>query len=117
PDVCGGDPTMPNQCACPPQPDEEFCARHRRNCGTYSAMDNCGDMRTADCGSCADPSVCDPDRNVCDCAGQTDQQFCDDNGAECGEFSGTDACGNPKVAGCGSCPGTDVCGPDNTCQP
>jgi hypothetical protein len=43
---------------CTPESDSTFCARLGKNCGTVSGNDNCGNPRSASCGSCTAPQTC-----------------------------------------------------------
>lgn len=44
--------------ACVPETDQAFCARATDACETRTAPDNCGAMRTADCGACTGGKGC-----------------------------------------------------------
>src|SRR6185436_10870145 len=44
----------------------------------------------------------------------TDAQFCASNGKNCGSFTGTNMCGNPRTANCGSCTAPATCGGGGT---
>jgi hypothetical protein len=64
--VCGLN--EPAVCGCEPESADEFCARLARDCGTVSAPDNCGEVRTEECGTCAGDEVCgESTPNVCGC--------------------------------------------------
>lgn len=65
PETCGGEGT-PNVCGCTPESPLAFCQRYDANCGTLSAEDNCGVMRSVTCGSCTGAAECSPE-NRCDC--------------------------------------------------
>jgi NedA-like, galactose-binding domain len=43
---------------CTPESDLDFCARKSKNCGTFTATDNCGVSRMASCGTCAALQAC-----------------------------------------------------------
>lgn len=50
--------------ACSPESDMQFCTRQAKNCDSFSAMDNCNQPRSANCGTCsAAAPVCHA--NVC----------------------------------------------------
>lgn len=110
---------------CTPEHDSTFCASGAKNCGTYTAPDNCGTERSADCGPCILPKVCGGAgvANVCGqpaaCTDtETDAAFCERNAKECGEFIGTDKCDEPRTAQCGGCDLPESCGGGgvaNTC--
>lgn len=116
PETCGGGENA-NQCGCTPETNDGFCDRLAATCGDVTAEDNCGVMRTANCG----PENCGDDTddvecggggtpNVCACTSQTDQQFCTANAASCGTISETDGCGNMRTVNCGNCSGYETCG-------
>ncbi len=44
--------------SCQAESDAELCARKQKNCGSYMAADNCGQVRTVDCGSCSGSETC-----------------------------------------------------------
>ncbi len=115
PETCGGAGTV-GECGCSDdRTDEQFCADYLASCGQLIAVDDCGQSRTAMCGSCSQGTC---NQNKCDCAQQSDAQFCAEQGAECGTVSGTDACSNPRTTDCGECTGGDQCDElTNTCKP
>ena len=43
---------------CVAETDAVFCTRLQATCDSVSAVDNCGDMRTASCGMCGAGSAC-----------------------------------------------------------
>lgn len=118
-DGCGGscgncganEACMNGRCVtqCSPESDPAFCARLGKNCGAVAANDNCGQARTAMCGSCSPPQTCQAD-NLCRCVPETDTAFCARSGRTCGLFSGTDSCGLPRSANCGTCLAPQTCG-------
>ena len=118
---CGGCPpggscgvSAANRCSCQGEPDRQFCQRHGKSCGTFSAKDNCGVQRTLDCGSCLAPQRCAGGgvANICgpDCVPESDAEFCDRQRADCGVLVGSDNCGSPRKATCGVCSGKESCG-------
>jgi endonuclease/exonuclease/phosphatase family metal-dependent hydrolase len=73
-----------------------FCARYGRVCGAYSDVDNCGNVRFDDCGTCTFPQKCG-DAGTCGCT----QKTCAEVGRACGEaYVG---CG--AYLDCGPCDG------------
>ncbi len=52
--VCGG--------GCTSESNSAFCTRLGKNCGSVTALDNCGISRTANCGTCTSGTCAD---NVC----------------------------------------------------
>jgi len=63
PDCTEGCVNGQNYC-CAPESNAAFCSRLGKNCGSYTANDNCGYSRTANCGSCSGRNVCSGS-NVC----------------------------------------------------
>jgi hypothetical protein len=105
-----------NSCtACIPESDAKFCQRNAAQCGTLTAADNCGTLRTRACGTaCGAGTVCQS--NQCICPSEDNATFCRRLGAVCGAKSGTDNCGRSRtVSSCGSCGGGQVCGANNQC--
>lgn len=49
---------------CVPETDAAFCTRVSKTCETVANMDNCGQARTADCGTCTGTDACEA--NVCE---------------------------------------------------
>lgn len=49
---------LPEPDACVPEDDAAFCARITDACESQSAADNCGAMRTVDCGACTGGKGC-----------------------------------------------------------
>src|SRR3954469_22936767 len=49
-------PDGPGHCVA--ETDAVFCTRLQATCDSVSAVDNCGDMRTASCGMCGAGSAC-----------------------------------------------------------
>lgn len=111
PNVCGPDTS------CVPEDDASLCASMGMNCGSVNAPDNCGTFRTVACGTCADDERCGlVETNVCSSCIETDQQFCHRNGKFCGNFTGTDLCGERRSVQCGGCTAGSVCAA-NACVP
>ena len=94
--------------ACTPETDSEFCDRNNRDCGTYTAEDNCGNTRTVDCGSCGSGEVCENGICVSDCVPET----CSSLGYNCGTHN--DGCGG--TISCGSCSSGESC-ENGKCEP
>ncbi|MGI5865588.1 MAG: WD40/YVTN/BNR-like repeat-containing protein, partial [Myxococcales bacterium] len=115
PETCGGG-GAPGVCGCTSESDAAFCARLGKDCGSVSGTDNCGRSRWAYCGSCNHPETCGGGgtANVCGCTPETNAAFCARLGKECGTFSGTDNCGQPRTASCGSCASPESCGGGGT---
>ena len=84
-----------------------------RECGTLSVEDNCGAVRSVDCGQCdpdaAAANVCNAATGRCECSdSRSDLQVLADSCAAqqltCGEVTPSDRCGKARAAGsCGSC--------------
>lgn len=104
PNVCGPDTS------CEPQDDAALCASMGMDCGTINAPDNCGNFRTVTCGTCAADERCGLyETNVCAACAETDEDFCFRNDKDCGNFTGTDLCGNQRTAQCGGCSVGSIC--------
>jgi hypothetical protein len=112
PETCGGNGEA-NVCGCTPESDLEYCDRLVKTCDDFTGTDNCGDARTANCGTCTAPAVCGGGGtpNVCACADQTDIEFCAAYTAECGRLAELDECNVIRTVDCGS----DVCQLPETC--
>jgi hypothetical protein len=113
-----------NICSCVAETDLELCLRNGRTCDTLEgAVDNCANSRgTVECGTCVDPTVCGGGGTpgVCACTSQIDVDFCNQNGARCGVFTGIDLCDLERVVDCsvplGECSGVgEECTEDNQC--
>jgi hypothetical protein len=115
---------------CTPDSNAAFCKRlGNLNCGSVTAIDNCGVTRTkVDCGSCTSPQTCGGGgtANICGGGGsggggggtscESDAAFCIRLGGDCGSLSGTDTCGGAKtVADCASARGLSCTSP-NFCK-
>ncbi len=49
---------LPDSDACVPETDAELCAAIGKTCESQTSTDNCGQMRTAECGTCAASEGC-----------------------------------------------------------
>jgi hypothetical protein len=115
---CAGADTIcndSNQCECVPETDETFCGRNNAQCGMVPGQDNCGMMRTANCGGC-DQGSCESDNTCSICQPETNAQFCARLGKDCGSVSAPDNCGAMRTASCGSCGADETCGSNNECS-
>lgn len=95
-----------NQCGCTAESDEAFCQRIGAQCGTVTALDNCGASRTRDCGTCTEPDEecgAGGQPNICECAYEGDEAFCDRQNAQCGTVVALDNCGQERPVDCGGC--------------
>lgn len=97
--------TLAVGCECEPESDGELCGE--RQCGRLSMVDNCGDERVVDCGSCAAYRDCENHRCVCD--GESPQQLCGQLDADCGRTTLIDGCRTVRTVDCGSCPPAGEC--------
>lgn len=114
PDTCGygGVDNVCGRCWTP-ETDAELCTRLNTFCGSVTATDLCGDLRTVHCGDC--PDACT--ENCPDgCTVETAQQMCGRLGKDCGTVTDTDAhCGGSRTVYCGYCRAPNACGADNVC--
>lgn len=100
--------------ACSAETDPDFCARLGASCAVVTAVDNCGDMRSVNCGTCTLPQSCAGDcggtANQCGCCPMTDSQLCATAGATCGSVTAHDGCRERTVSSCGTCTNPQTCG-------
>ena len=106
---CGGCPE-PNACSAPTEgvcscggeSDAQLCALVFKNCGTVTAADLCGEIRTVECGECAEPQSCGGGgiANLCGCRPKTCAQL-----GACGQVF--DGCSRTLDCGCAA---PDSCG-------
>ena len=101
--------------ACQPETDPAFCQRLAKTCGSVVARDNCGNQRTASCGSCAALSLCGADNTCMPCLQESNAAFCARLGKTCGSVTATDNCEAQRTSTCGLCSGVQVCGDKNSC--
>ena len=88
------------QAGCVPESDATMCARLHKNCDTVTAMDNCGTVRTANCGVCTPPQSC---------GGSGQPNVCGGPAGNCtGRVCGSDGAGGS----CGACPSHASCASD-----
>jgi hypothetical protein len=101
PNTCGGG-GVPNICGCSPS----TCGSLGKNCDTWP--DGCGG--TLNCGSCSFGYSCI--EGICEytCVPENDTEFCSRYGKNCGTFTSTDNCGEPRTANCGTCTSPNTCG-------
>ncbi len=52
-------PGETNGSPCTKETDSEFCDRQGKKCGAFSGIDNCGESRVVECGSCCFRQTCD----------------------------------------------------------
>jgi len=110
----GGNPGAPNICGCTPETNTTFCSRNGGECGTLLGIDNCGALRTPNCGSCDIQEICQ--ENVC-CVPESNSSFCSRFGSNCGSLSRLDNCGIFRSnVDCGTCSGQTVCNANNFCE-
>lgn len=89
------------------------CEEAGVQCGEVD--DGCGG--TLDCGGCEGNATCgEVAPNMCNCAPESDETFCERLGKTCGRVTAEDNCGFERTAVCGSCGPADECGSDNTCE-
>ena len=67
PQSCGGAGQV-NVCGCVAESDRAICERTLKNCGGFTATDNCGQTRNVTCGVCTNAEICGEELdNVCGC--------------------------------------------------
>lgn len=100
------------QCRCINEPDATFCQRLDAECGSLTAADNCGDVRTADCGGCS-PGTCRADNTCSECQAETDDELCEAaagmGNTPCGMLMVTDSCDAVREISCGACAMGETC--------
>ena len=112
-----GSTCVQNQCVCTAQSDAEFCSARGITCGELTGNDNCGMMRVdVDCGSCGAGERCNGARSACECAPESDAQFCASHEAVCGVVMAMDSCGVERTVNCGMCGAAMQCNQDNKCD-
>lgn len=100
---CGVDSFCTNGvCTCVPETDSQFCSRLGKNCGSVTAVNNCGILKTVNCGSCS--GICQ--NGVC-CTPAT----CASLGKQCGSWS--DNCGG--LVTCSECGSGLMCDSSGSC--
>lgn len=78
------------------------------------------DMSTADMSSTPEdmteaPADMGSEQDQADCTPEPDEDLCVAQGAECGELTVVDRCGQMRAVTCGTCTDGATCQPDNTC--
>ncbi len=108
--TCGGGGTA-NVCACDTQSDTQFCADNSAVCGVLTALDDCANMRTVNCGPCPAFQTCGGamTANQCGCTPESDPEFCSRRAVECGSSDGLDNCGVNRTVNCGQCSAPETC--------
>jgi hypothetical protein len=100
-----------NQCKCVQETDQQLCASIGAECGPVSnVVDNCGVLRTIDCGGCANGGRCNLSSNQCPCVAESGRQLCTNAGAQCGTLTAVNNCGLSQTADCGECAPGATCG-------
>ncbi|RDV39382.1 hypothetical protein DV096_02050 [Bradymonadaceae bacterium TMQ3] len=108
--------TLDNRCVCTALSDEELCDDYSAQCGALTVTDNCGDERVLNCGTCTGTGESCTDDNQCFCPAQSQESFCADNDAQCGNVTADNNCGDERTINCGLCTGTgENCSLDNQC--
>lgn len=104
--------------ACVPETDVNFCSRNVKNCGLYSNFDNCGVVRSPNCGACVAPMTCTSGTcSVAACVPEDRDTFCARYGKNCGSYTNLDNCGVMQTFNCASvCGKGDMC-TNNVCVP
>ncbi len=94
---------------CVPESNSAFCLRLGKNCGSVTALNNCGNSKTVNCGSCSSPLTCGGGgtANVCGC---TVSSYTPALNTFCGSRSVTTNCGTTITM-----PGTLTCQTGYSC--
>ncbi len=105
-----------NRCECAPQSDQELCDALGLQCGTSRTLDHCNEPRNIDCNDCPRSDVLCEENMCSGCAPESQNDFCERLGAECGLVSGTDNCGDMRTdVACGVCNAPETCAVDFVC--
>lgn len=106
----------------PPETDSAFCQANGFSCASVTATDNTGTLRTAVCGPCQGGQVCRPSTasgwpsmQCRQCNVESDAQFCNRLGKDCGSVTALDDCDVMRTANCGACSMPSICGSTNVC--
>lgn len=104
-----------NKCECIPESDVAFCGRFGAVCGDLTEQDNCGDVRTAACGTC-DVGECKLDNTCPECQPFSDAALCANEGRQCGQLDAVDNCLQPRRVDCGGCVNDRQCSAAGVCE-
>ena len=92
--------------SCTSETNTAFCSRLNKNCGSVTALDNCGISRTVSCGTCISPQTCNA-TNMCSC---TVTSYTPALNTFCGSRSVTTNCGTTvTMTGTLSCTSPQTC--------
>lgn len=105
--VCCSDKQLCVDGRCEPKPCEKQC--DGRQCGP----DGCGGQ----CGTCGQGERCDVTRGICECAAETDKEFCERLEKTCGSVTAPDNCGTGRTRNCGICSSKEFCNEQHVCEP
>lgn len=97
---------------CTAQDDASFCAQQQAQCGLITGKDNCGRIRTLNCGDCQGQPC---QANKCACAPDSDQDLCGQLNKGCGALEVMDNCQQPRTIMCGTCPENAMCDEEGQC--
>jgi CubicO group peptidase (beta-lactamase class C family) len=143
-DAGAADAGAPDAGGCAPESDMAFCQSAGYACGILTTFDNCGSVRTADCGSCGANASCNsltwscacnpgftgdgmtcsaidagmPDAGPTDagaCMPESDAVLCQEAGDTCGTPTLVDSCGSMRMPSCGTCGANASCDTAFTC--
>ncbi len=72
---------------CAPQTNQQFCTAHNAACGSVTAADNCGTVRTVNCGACNNGLLCSVNNQCVVCRTNSDcapvAPLCGNNMSQC----------------------------------
>ena len=105
-----------NTPSCTPESNPSFCSRQQAQCGLVTGKDNCGSIRTLNCGACPQ-GPCQANRCASSCEPEDDATLCAQADAQCGPKDIQDRCGLMRAVDCGSCLSPQTCDSmTNRCQ-
>jgi hypothetical protein len=99
--ACASGTCSDNFC-CAAETEAALCASAGYHCGSATAVDHCGVHRSLSCGFCPATTTCVSSDigSTCvpaNCLPETDAEFCDRHGANCGTLTANDSCGQKRT--------------------
>lgn len=88
---------------CVPATDKALCTTLNETCGPTSTADNCGTVRSFNCGTCGKGFSCTDHNCIVSCVPETNTAFCSRIVSNCGTATAADNCGVARtVPSCGT---------------